>query len=90
MNESEQFATLWADNRVEKALTGQITIRRPPVGIIRLDVTEPHRRRATIAHALHPGPQPRIDGSAPPRRTDAGPTRRVPEYRHAARSPTST
>ncbi|MDA8063090.1 MAG: helix-turn-helix transcriptional regulator [Actinomycetota bacterium] len=38
--ESEQFATWWADNRVERALTGQITIRRPPVGIIRLDVTE--------------------------------------------------
>ena len=39
-NESEQFAAWWADNRVEKALTGQIAIRRPPAGIIRLDVTE--------------------------------------------------
>jgi hypothetical protein len=39
-NESDRFAARWADNRVEKALTGQIAIRRPPVGIIRLDVTE--------------------------------------------------
>lgn len=38
--ESDRFAARWADNRVEKALTGQIAIRRPPVGIIRLDVTE--------------------------------------------------
>jgi hypothetical protein len=38
--ESEQFGTWWADNRVERALTGQIAIRRPPAGIIRLDVTE--------------------------------------------------
>ena len=38
--ESEQFTTWWADNRVERALTGQIAIRRPPAGIIHLDVTE--------------------------------------------------
>ncbi len=38
--ESEQFTAWWADNRVEKALTGQIAIRRPPAGVIRLDVTE--------------------------------------------------
>ena len=38
--ESEQFTTWWADNRVERALTGQIAIRRLPVGIVRLDVTE--------------------------------------------------
>lgn len=38
--ESEQLTAWWADNRVEKALTGQIAIRRPPAGVIRLDVTE--------------------------------------------------
>ena len=38
-NEGERFASRWAHNRVEKALTGQIAIRRPPVGTIRLDVT---------------------------------------------------
>lgn len=38
--ESEQFSAWWADNRVERALTGQIAIRRPPAGILRLDVTE--------------------------------------------------
>jgi hypothetical protein len=39
-SESPKFATWWLHNRVEKALTGQIAVRRPPVGIIRLDVTE--------------------------------------------------
>ena len=38
--ESEQFRVWWPRNVVEQALTGQITIRRPPAGIIRLDVTE--------------------------------------------------
>ena len=38
--ESEQFTTWWADNRVERALTGQIAIRRLPAGVVRLDVTE--------------------------------------------------
>ncbi|MDA8284787.1 MAG: helix-turn-helix transcriptional regulator [Actinomycetota bacterium] len=38
--ESSKFAAWWRDNRVEKALTGQIAVRRPPVGIIRLDVSE--------------------------------------------------
>ena len=38
--ESEQFRVWWPRNVVERALTGQIVIRRPPAGIIRLDVTE--------------------------------------------------
>ena len=38
--ESKQFRVWWPQNRVEQALTGQIAIRRPPAGIIRLDVTE--------------------------------------------------
>ena len=38
--ESEQFRIWWPRHLVEQALTGQITIRRPPVGIIRLDVAE--------------------------------------------------
>jgi len=38
--ESEQFRIWWPRNVVEQALTGQIAIRRPPAGIIRLDVTE--------------------------------------------------
>ena len=38
--ESKQFRVWWPQNRVEQALTGQITMRRPPAGIIRLDVTE--------------------------------------------------
>jgi len=38
--ESEQFRAWWPRHIVEQALTGQIAIRRPPVGIIRLDVTE--------------------------------------------------
>jgi len=38
--ESAQFRTWWSHNRVEQALTGQIAIRRPPVGVIRLDVSE--------------------------------------------------
>jgi hypothetical protein len=38
--ESEQFRAWWPRNIVEQALTGQIAIRRPPVGVIRLDVTE--------------------------------------------------
>ena len=38
--ESAQFRAWWQQNRVEQALTGQIAIRRPPAGVIRLDVTE--------------------------------------------------
>lgn len=38
--ESEHFRVWWPRNAVEQALTGQIAIRRPPAGIIRLDVTE--------------------------------------------------
>ncbi|MHB1510553.1 MAG: helix-turn-helix transcriptional regulator [Acidimicrobiales bacterium] len=38
--ESEQFRAWWPLHRVEQALTGQIAIRRPPIGVIRLDVTE--------------------------------------------------
>ncbi len=39
-SESPKFAAWWLDNRVEKALTGQIAVRRQPVGIIRLDISE--------------------------------------------------
>ena len=37
---SEQFRTWWPKRRVEQALTTQIALRRPHVGVIRLDVTE--------------------------------------------------
>jgi hypothetical protein len=38
--ESEQFRAWWPAHRVEQALTTQIAIRRPHVGVISLDVTE--------------------------------------------------
>lgn len=38
--ESEQFRMWWPAHRVEQALTTQIAIRRPHIGVIRLDVTE--------------------------------------------------
>ena len=37
---SELFRTWWPKRRVEQALTTQIALRRPHVGVIRLDVTE--------------------------------------------------
>jgi transcriptional regulator with XRE-family HTH domain len=39
-HESEQFRAWWPAHRVEQALTSQIALRRPHVGVISLDVTE--------------------------------------------------
>jgi transcriptional regulator with XRE-family HTH domain len=39
-HESKQFRAWWPQHHVEQALTSQIAVRRPSLGVIRLDVTE--------------------------------------------------
>ncbi len=69
--ESEQFTAWWADNRVERALTGQIAIRRPPAGINPPRLHRAHHLGRAGAHALRPGATPRVG------QQEAAPARRI-------------